>query len=41
MTGKIDTRLAEIGIELPDAAAPAANYVPYALEDNTLYIAAR
>ena len=39
MAGKIDARLAEIGIELPDAAAPAANYVPYALEDNTLYIA--
>ena len=39
MAGKIDTHLAELGIELPDAAAPAANYVPYALEDNTLYIA--
>ena len=24
---------------MPEAAAPAANYVPYALEGNTLYIA--
>ena len=39
MTGKIDARLAELGIELPDAAAPAANYVPYALEGGTLYVA--
>ncbi len=39
MAGKIDVRLSELGIELPEAAAPAANYVPYALEGNTLYIA--
>ena len=39
MTGKINARLLELGIELPEAAAPAANYVPYALEGNTLYIA--
>ncbi len=29
MAGTIDTRLAELGISLPDAPAPAANYVPY------------
>ena len=39
MAGKIDARLSELGIELPEAASPAANYVPYALEGNTLYIA--
>ena len=39
MAGRIDVRLTELGIELPEAAAPAANYVPYALEENTLYIA--
>ena len=39
MAGKIEARLAELGIELPEAAAPAANYVPYALEGGTLYIA--
>lgn len=29
MAGTIDARLAELGISLPDAPAPAANYVPY------------
>jgi enamine deaminase RidA (YjgF/YER057c/UK114 family) len=29
MAGTIDTRLAELGISLPDAPAPAANYVPH------------
>ena len=39
MAGTIDSRLAELGIELPAAAAPAANYVPYAISGNQLYIA--
>ena len=39
MVGKIDSRLSELEIELPEAAAPAANYVPYTLENGTLYIA--
>ena len=39
MAGKINARLSKLGIALPEAAAPAANYVPYALEGNTLYIA--
>lgn len=38
MAGSIDNRLAELGIELPDAAAPAANYVPAVLSGNMLYI---
>ena len=29
MAGRIDARLTELGIELPDAPTPAANYVPY------------
>ncbi len=28
MPGPIETRLAELGVTLPDAPAPAANYVP-------------
>jgi len=38
MSGKIDARLAELGIELPTPAAPAANYVPYTISNNTVYI---
>jgi enamine deaminase RidA (YjgF/YER057c/UK114 family) len=29
MTGRIEARLAELGVSLPDAPAPAANYVPH------------
>ena len=38
MAGTIDTRLAELGIELPEAAAPAANYVPYAVTGNQVFV---
>jgi len=38
MTGRIDARLAELGIELPQAAAPVAAYVAYTRSGNTLYI---
>lgn len=34
----IESRLAERGITLPDAPAPAANYVPFVLTGNTLYV---
>jgi enamine deaminase RidA (YjgF/YER057c/UK114 family) len=29
MTGRIEARLAELGVVLPDAPPPAANYVPW------------
>lgn len=29
MAGQFETRLADLGINLPDAPAPAANYVPF------------
>jgi enamine deaminase RidA (YjgF/YER057c/UK114 family) len=38
MAGKIDTRLAELGIELPEAAAPVANYVPYVVTGNLVFV---
>lgn len=38
MAGKIDARLAELGIALPPAPAPAANYVPYVVTGNLVFI---
>ncbi|MEM8811619.1 MAG: RidA family protein [Pseudomonadota bacterium] len=38
MTGTIDARLAELGLTIPDAPAPAANYVPRVVTGSTLYI---
>ncbi len=38
MAGRIDARLAELGIELPKAAAPAANYVPFTRTGNLVFI---
>lgn len=34
----IETRLAELGVTLPNAPAPAANYVPYVIQGNTVYV---
>ena len=39
MVGKIETRLQELGIELPEAAAPVANYVPYVIDGKQLWVA--
>ena len=39
MAGKIDARLKQLGITLPDAAAPAANYVPTVQSGNLVFIA--
>jgi enamine deaminase RidA (YjgF/YER057c/UK114 family) len=38
MTSQIDSRLEALGIVLPAAAAPAANYVPYVESKGYLYI---
>ncbi|MEM8978964.1 MAG: RidA family protein [Pseudomonadota bacterium] len=34
----IDAKLAELGLTLPNAPAPAANYVPYVKSGSTLYV---
>ena len=34
----IASRLAELGVSLPDAPAPAANYVPFVQVGSTLYV---
>lgn len=39
MTGKIDARLNELGIALPESIPPAANYVPWVRTGNLLFIA--
>ncbi|MBT0957336.1 RidA family protein [Alphaproteobacteria bacterium KMM 3653] len=38
MTNAIESRLAELGVTLTDAPAPAANYVPFVQSGSTLYI---
>ncbi|TAU76255.1 RidA family protein [Rhizobium ruizarguesonis] len=38
MSDEIAARLIEMGITLPEAAAPAANYVPYVISGSLLYI---
>ncbi|MFC5755471.1 MULTISPECIES: RidA family protein [unclassified Rhizobium] len=38
MSDQIAARLSEMGITLPEAAAPAANYVPYVISGNLLTI---
>ncbi|MGE5271931.1 MAG: RidA family protein [Thiohalocapsa sp.] len=38
MSGRIEARLGELGIELPQAAAPVANYVPFATSGGLVVI---
>lgn len=38
MPGQIEARIAELGVTLPQAAAPAANYVPFVRTGNQLFI---
>ena len=39
MTGKIDKRLMELGITLPETSPPAANYLPYKLAGSLVFMA--
>ncbi|WP_372837525.1 RidA family protein [Phaeovulum sp.] len=38
MSGKIDAQLKALGISLPAAPAPAANYVPFVQSGNMLFV---
>src|SRR5687768_2870196 len=38
MNKTIEARLARMGVALPPAAAPAANYLPFVLENGLLFI---
>ncbi|WP_349357303.1 RidA family protein [Stappia sp.] len=38
MSGEIEARIERLGITLPQAAAPAANYVPFVQSGNQLFI---
>ncbi|ARE40291.1 Bona fide RidA/YjgF/TdcF/RutC subgroup [Rhodovulum sp. P5] len=38
MSGGYEARLAEMGVSLPDAPAPAANYVPYVVSGNLVFV---
>ncbi len=38
MGGRIDARLAELGIELPTPPAPVASYVPYVVAGDLVFI---
>jgi enamine deaminase RidA (YjgF/YER057c/UK114 family) len=38
MAGRIETRLAELGITLPRPMAPIANYVPYVVTGNLVVV---
>lgn len=38
MAGRIESRLGELGLTLPSAPAPAANYVPFVRTGNLLFV---
>ena len=38
MAGRIDARLTELGITLPEGSVPQANYVPYTISGNLVFI---
>jgi enamine deaminase RidA (YjgF/YER057c/UK114 family) len=38
MSGRVESRLKELGIELPKPSSPAANYVPYVIAGSLLFV---
>jgi len=38
MSGRIEARLKELGLELPNPAAPVANYVPFSVSGNLVFV---
>lgn len=38
MAGQVEARLKELGIDVPDAAAPVANYVAYVKTGNLVFV---
>ncbi|NOX40350.1 MAG: RidA family protein [Alphaproteobacteria bacterium] len=38
MTGIIESKLAQMGVDLPEAPAPAANYVPYVVSGDLVFV---
>ena len=38
MPGEIESKLAAMGVTLPDAPAPAANYVPYTISGDLVFV---
>ncbi|MEP3244790.1 MAG: RidA family protein [Sneathiella sp.] len=38
MAGQIDTHLEKLGITLPEGAAPAANYIPYTVTGDLVFV---
>ena len=41
MAGRIEARLAELGLALPEPASPAANYVPYLVARGLVFVSAQ
>jgi len=39
MSGQIEARLAQLGIELPEPTVPMANYVPFTVAGNLVFVA--
>ncbi|WP_142847629.1 RidA family protein [Telmatospirillum sp. J64-1] len=38
MAGKVEARLKDLGLQLPQLAAPVANYVPYVINGDLLFV---